>query len=73
MEKDKVIGSITTTREVTRDVTYGELVELLRQSHGAHLQLADEVLNCVSWHDNMPKSTKLNYIEMLEYHIGKFK
>jgi len=36
------------------------------------LVVADKALGEVDWHNNMPKSSKLEYISMLEKHIGAF-
>jgi len=35
--------------------------------------IADKSLSQVSWHDNMPKSSKLKYIKMLKKHISEFE
>lgn len=34
--------------------------------------IANKALGEVSWHDNMPKSSKLSYIAMLQKHIDSF-
>lgn len=36
------------------------------------LKIADKALSEVSWHNNMPKSLKLEYISMLTKHIDAF-
>jgi hypothetical protein len=35
-------------------------------------KIADKALSEVSWHNNMPKSMKLEYINMLQKHIDIF-
>jgi len=35
-------------------------------------KIADKALSEVNWHNNMPKSSKLKYISMLNKHIEAF-
>jgi len=54
-------------------LTEDELLEHFIKTNKYHmLKVADKALSEVSWHNNMPKSSKLEYISMLTKHIDAF-
>ena len=54
-------------------LTDDELIEgLIKQPNRNMYKIADAALSEVSWHNNMPKSSKLRYIAMMQKHIDEF-
>lgn len=56
-------------------LTEEELLDYFIKNKGTQYsmyKIADKALSEVNWHNNMPKSTKLKYINMLSKHIEVF-
>ena len=54
-------------------LTDDELIDnFIKDTQRNALKIADAVLGEVSWHKNMPKSSKLRYIAMMQKHIDEF-
>jgi hypothetical protein len=57
------------------ELTEQELLDYFvttRRFSSSMLKIADKALSEVSWHNNMPKSSKLEYISMLTKHMEAF-
>ena len=61
-------------KEVTIDFTSEEILQLIDNDNQelSMYDVAEKALSQISWHDNMPKSSKLRYISMLQKHIDAF-
>jgi len=57
------------------DLTEEQILEFISNestNNYSMFKIADKALSEVSWHNNMPKSSKLYYIAMLQKHINAF-
>lgn len=57
------------------ELTEQELLDNFIKNSGTRysmFKIADKALSEVNWHNNMPKSSKLQYITMLTKHIEAF-
>ncbi len=62
-------------KEFEIEISEQELLDNFISNDGtgySMFKIADKALSEVDWHDNMPKSSKLEYIDMLQKHIDAF-